>query len=116
MNRETALSYGLCGLNCNLCEDKTNGECHGCECPDRDCAADWHQKHCRIYQCVKKHNYVTCADCEELPCSMLNAFICDPKHQEHSQCFGNLLRIRRIGLEEWIDEQEAFWQDPAIHK
>ena len=116
MNRDMQCSYGVCGLNCNRCQDKINHECHGCECPGHDCAAAWHQKHCRIYQCARGRGYVTCADCPDLPCSMLNAFCCDLQWPDHLQCPGNLQRIRRIGLEAWIAEQSAYWSDPRIHQ
>ncbi len=30
----------------------------------------------------------------------------------HLPVLENLRRIRRIGLEAWLDEQEAYWADP----
>lgn len=114
MGRELLLSYGVCGLYCNICDDKKNGECHGCECPGHDCAASWHQQHCRIYRCAKAKGYETCAECDDMPCSMLNAFCCDTKWPLHLQALNNLSRIKKIGLKAWADEQAAYWADPDI--
>ncbi len=116
MHQEYMVCIGVCGLNCNLCDDKKNGECHGCHCNADDCAASWHQTHCRIHRCANQKGYVTCTDCDDMPCSMLSAFCFDPKWPSHLPCLENLRRIKRIGLEEWAAEQKAFWDDPHIHE
>jgi hypothetical protein len=104
--------YGKCGLYCGICSDYLNKkECLGCGCTCEQCAAHWHHQACRIYHCAEGKGLTTCAECPELPCTMLIQFNYDPKWRTHLPVIENCRRIRRIGLAAWLDEQETFWQD-----
>ncbi|MBN2047181.1 MAG: DUF3795 domain-containing protein [Anaerolineaceae bacterium] len=103
-----------CGLYCGICSDLTvNHECKGCgvECGCGECAACWHHAHCRIYQCVRGKGYLTCAECDDLPCTMLIEFAYDPFWRSHLPVIENLRRIRKIGAEAWLAEQAEYWSD-----
>jgi hypothetical protein len=46
-----------------------------------------------------------CGLCEDFPCSVLDAFYNDGvKH--HRLAYENMLRIKEVGLEKWVLEQE----------
>jgi hypothetical protein len=42
---------------------------------------------------------------------MLIQFTYDPKWRTHLPVIENCRRIRRIGLDAWLDEQSAYWRD-----
>ncbi|MCD4752517.1 MAG: DUF3795 domain-containing protein [Anaerolineaceae bacterium] len=103
-----------CGLYCGVCSDYSlQRECKGCDsdCDCGECAACWHHAHCRIYKCVKSRGHQTCAECEELPCTMLIEFAYDPIWRSHLPVIENLRRIRKIGSEAWLAEQREYWSD-----
>jgi hypothetical protein len=57
---------------------------------------------CAIRKCAKEKNLVACAFCEEYPCELITSF---------AESEGTLLydgeRLKKIGLEKWIKEQET---------
>ena len=99
-----------CGLYCGICSDKINGECHGCGC-ECGCAGIWHFEHCNIAKCVNSRDLESCADCEELPCTLLIQFTNDPIWTTHSVCIENLRRRKEIGTKKWIEEQQEYWSN-----
>lgn len=64
------LGLSCCGSECSKCEYYKN-LCQGCnECQGKVFHAPA-KKACPIYECsVRKKKFSTCADCEELPCSI----------------------------------------------
>lgn len=111
------LKYGVCGLYCDICPDKVRlNECHGCECSLKDCAADWHQHNCEIYKCAVDKDYVTCADCEDMPCTKLSRFCFNPEAANHRPIIENLRRIKKIGLDKWTKEQDEYFADEEEKK
>ena len=103
-----------CGLYCGICNDFAAGECAGCgsDCSCGSCVACWHHEHCAIYQCVAEKGYKTCAECEDLPCTMLIEFACDPFWRSHLPVIENLRRMKKIGYETWLAEQKEYWSNP----
>ena len=99
-------SIACCGLDCGLCPTyytKGPSRCPGC------CGPDFFNKHpsCSIITCcVKKHNFETCADCDEFPCPKLkdwdkyDSFIC------HRVSLSNLKFIKENSIEEFIEQQK----------
>jgi len=61
------------------------------DCPTRACCIDKGLLHCGL--------------CEDFPCSVLYNFYNDGvKH--HYLAYENMLRIKEVGLEQWVLEQE----------
>lgn len=91
------LDLSCCGTGCAGCAFYQK-ECTGCnECQGKVFHAP-QGKACPIYACsVQKHRYVTCADCEELPCTIWKA-TCDPQLSE--QEFEQSIRERIRNLKE----------------
>lgn len=91
------LLLGRCGLSCGLCTEHSAGVCHG--------------SGCAIAQCVAKRGLLTCANCPDMPCSSLIHFAYDPIWRTLPPVIESLRRIKRIGLEAWLDGQRAFFGD-----
>ena len=104
-----------CGLFCGICSDFVKKECHGCGC-DCGCAGKWHIEHCEIAACAKNKNLESCADCVDLPCTLLIQFTYDPIWTTHSVCIENLRRRKQIGTEKWIAEQQKYWSNEDKRK
>jgi hypothetical protein len=102
---------GPCGLYCGICSDYASGECHGCGCECGGCAARYHHAECEIYRCAQDRELASCAACDQLPCTALVQFAYDPVWLTHGPVIENLRRIRLIGPETWVEEQEAYWSD-----
>ena len=102
-----------CGLYCGVCSELLLDEnCHGCGCECGQCAAGPHHAQCYIYRCcVSEKGLGICAECEDFPCTRVIQFAYDPIWRSHLPVLENLRRNRRIGVEAWIDEQEAYWAD-----
>ena len=112
-----------CGLYCGVCSDLVlDGVCHGCGCNCGQCAAGPHRRACDIYHCcVTERELETCAQCDGFPpvvvlqdncCTRIIQFAYDPIWRTHLPVLENLRRMRRIGVEAWLDEQEAYWACP----
>jgi len=102
-----------CGLYCGNCSDLLlDGACHGCGCDCGGCAVGLHHTACAIYRCcTADRRLASCAECDDLPCTRLIQFVNDPIWRTHLPVLENLRRIQRIGVEAWLDEQQAYWAD-----
>ena len=102
-----------CGLYCGNCSDLLlDRACHGCGCDCEGCAAGLHHTACAIYHCcTADRGLASCAECDDLPCTRLIQFANDPIWRTHLPVLENLRRIQRIGVEDWLDEQGAYWAD-----
>jgi hypothetical protein len=98
MKEYEALAY--CGLYCGGCKNyKEEMNCMGCrfekslvdDCPTRACAA--------------KKGLLYCGECEEFPCPGLKDFYEDGI-RHHAVALQNALRIKEIGPEDWLLEQQ----------
>jgi hypothetical protein len=98
MKNFEALAY--CGLFCGGCKNyKENMNCQGCrnekslvdDCPTRACAIKRGLRHC--------------GECDEFPCPVLKEFYEDGV-RHHEAAYQNMLRIRSVGADRWLIEQE----------
>lgn len=71
--------------------DKTSPLCQG-GCGDPDCG---------IRKCAVAKGLSVCAQCDEFPCEQLSAFT-----RRYPFVLNNNERIREIGLDAWLEEQE----------
>ena len=110
---------GPCGFYCGICRHylaRTKGllweknlkhGCRGCRIQDKNCA--WVKKDCVL---IRKNQIAFCFECEDFPCDDLIKF--DQRHQRDDNLspIENLLRIKEIGVERWLEEQEDEWRCP----
>lgn len=81
--------------------------CYGCK--SEQCAAFCTE--CPIKKCAIEKGLESCHECDDYPCQTLKDF----RHDEathHSVVLKNLERMKEIGLEAWLSEQEIRWQCP----
>ena len=60
---------------------------------------------CSTLDCVKAHGVDLCSDCAEFPCSFLAPVADLAAIRPHNMKTYNLCRIRKIGLESWIQTE-----------
>lgn len=113
MTDERGTLAAPCGLYCGVCSELVVDEtCHGCGCDCGQCAAGPHRANCYIYHCCGgEKRFESCSECEDFPCTRVTQFAYDPIWRSHLPVLENLRRIRRVGVEAWLDEQEAYWAD-----
>ena len=118
----------VCGLNCAKCDMYQAG--HGNE-KLRDEIVEWFRKErneivkpeqircegcrgslethwspdCKMMLCAKKKALQYCFQCEDFPCNILKKFGSDGM-SHHKRTFDNLKKMKEIGLERWIAEQQ----------
>jgi hypothetical protein len=113
-----------CGLACFLCflyEDNLTDElmntihakwgvpkeaiaCKGCREQD---GKHFHLSHgCATLDCAKSKKVQFCSDCADFPCAYLAPVADLAAERPHNMKVYNLSRIRKIGLERWIEEAE----------
>jgi len=108
-----------CGACCSLvCKEKLDGvesavemhtepgeePCNGCDPGEHN--------GCEFAVCNREHGSQTCAFCPEFPCAKIEKFSVD--EWEHHKCvLKNHARMREIGVDKWLEEQEKFWQCSA---
>ncbi len=94
-------SIAVCGLNCAKCDLMAQGQCQGCRGPsDQHWSAD-----CGLRLCATGRGHTCCFECADFPCDQLQAFASDG-HEHHRLAVEHLKRMRAIGLEAWLEEQE----------
>jgi hypothetical protein len=99
-------TVACCGLDCGLCPmyyNKGSSKCPGC------CGPDFKNKHpsCSIITCcVKNHNFETCAECNEFPCSKIDKWDKYDSFISHRVSLSNLRLIQEIGLEKFFAKQQ----------
>lgn len=114
-----------CGLdcfNCELYEDNLTAElserihsqmsvpkeeiaCKGCSEQD---GKHFHLPNgCATLECVKAKNVELCCDCHEFPCAFLAPTADQAAGYPHNFKVFNLCRIKKVGLERWIQEESA---------
>ena len=99
---KTDWDISVCGLNCARCVLLEEGQCGGCRGPsDRHWSAD-----CKFLTCARVKKFTYCFECDEFPCEKLAAFANDG-HEHHRITVENLKRMREIGLESWLKQQES---------
>jgi hypothetical protein len=99
-------TIACCGLDCGLCPvyyTKGPSRCPGCFGPD------FHNKRpsCSIITCcIKNHNFETCAECNEFPCSKINKWDKCDSFISHRVSLSNLRLIKKEGLNKFFTQQK----------
>ncbi len=127
-NEDSSWAISICGLNCAKCDIYAAG--HGNE-RLRDEIIDWFKKErneivkpeqvrcegcrgsiemhwsldCRMLSCARSKGVNYCFECDDFSCEILNAFASDGV-SHHRRTVENLKRMKEMGIEEWIAEQE----------
>jgi len=112
-----------CGLACFLCdihEDNLTDEmaelihrklgvprdkaaCKGCRQQD---GKHFHLPNgCATLDCVKARGVEMCSDCDEFPCLLLAPVADQAAKYPHNIKLYNLCRIRKAGLDNWIEKE-----------
>lgn len=91
---------GYCGLYCGLCtkyQSEAPSRCTGCKLGEQH---SW----CSIWNCcVKKHGFEICTKCSEV---FNCAIFLRRKVAEWIPATDNLRQIKKIDLENWLEEQK----------
>ena len=112
-----------CGLdcfNCEIYEDNLTNEftefihkkmgipkekiaCKGCRQQD---GKHFHlqPEGCATLNCVKTKGVELCCDCNDFPCTFLAPIADQAAKYPHNLKLYNLCRIKKVGLERWIEE------------
>jgi hypothetical protein len=114
-----------CGLDCfncdihesNLTDDlaelihvkmgvpKEEIACKGCRQQD---GKHYHlPQGCATLDCVKAKGVAFCSECNEFPCVLLAPIADQAARFPHNMKLYNLSRIRKIGLDRWIEKEAA---------
>ena len=110
---------GPCGFYCGTCrhylarskgllkEKNLKHGCKGCRIQNKNCAGV--KKDCEL---LRKNQIEFCFECKDFPCANLKKL--DQRHVRDDQIslIDNLLRIQKIGAEQWLIEQEDQWSCP----
>lgn len=103
-----------CGMNCRLCYGyiRPKGRCLGCRAPDgskpKSCTS------CKIVMCEKRtgSGWETCAPCDK-PCRRLKDLDSRYRTKYHMSMQENLAAIRKLGMQEFLQQQEKRFRCPA---
>ncbi|MDI6739320.1 MAG: DUF3795 domain-containing protein [Candidatus Edwardsbacteria bacterium] len=94
---------GYCGLFCGGCGNHhgNGGEFSGRGCrAENELVAD-----CPTKACAAGKGVLDCGECDGFPCDELGRFYSDGIRHHAAAC-ANIGRIRLIGPEQWLSEQE----------
>lgn len=113
-----------CGLDCFNCELYTDNlteklaelinskmgipkeeiACKGCRQHD---GKHFHllSKGCATLDCVKAKGVALCCDCSDFPCAFLAPTADQAARYPHNMKVFNLCRIKKVGVERWIEEE-----------
>lgn len=93
----------ICGLNCAKCPDYHTKKCE-IECGSRP--LEVHEStDCVILPCAREKGHRYCIDCDEFLCQKLEDFASDG-YDHHEQTVENVKKMKELGIEAWIAEQE----------
>lgn len=118
--RALAAPCGLDCFNCGIYADNLTDElaewihekvgvakdeipCRGCREQD---GVHYHlpPEGCATLDCVKSKGVAFCCDCDEFPCPLLAPTADGAGMYPHNMKVYNLCRIRKVGLDAWIEE------------
>ena len=121
MNKTQEINLaGPCGIYCGACrhylartkgllkEKKLKHGCLGCRVQDKKCS--WVKRDCAL---LSKKAVNFCFECGEFPCANLRKLNQRHVRDDDMSIIANLRRIKKIGAEAWLKEQEAEWRCPA---
>lgn len=81
--------------------------CHGCRSDTNAVFC----KDCQFKACIRSMGVDYCFECQEFPCQKLIDFKNDPE-PHHSLVIQNLVAMRVVGVEGWVEEQTQRWSCP----
>lgn len=85
-------------------------ECDGCLSGGK---LTGHCQNCSIRLCAaNKQEDSRCTDCEELPCYRLTNLINQGNYPHRKEYLPNLKKIREMGVQEFVEYEEARWRCP----
>jgi len=115
-----------CGIYCGACgifiatregtldklveQTKIPGQYQGCT----GCRSDRNNlccMNCSIKRCCLYKGIRSCSECDEFPCSVLEAFDRD-EYPHHSGVIESLQLLSGSGPEKWLDQQRKRWSCP----
>ena len=99
MTRELA---SPCRLYCGECRAIVDGTCNGCRSSQGLCLK--YREVCGVYSCAESGGVKFCFECADFPCIKFRDFFETPAWYE--EVIGNLKRMKEIGVEKWVAEQE----------
>ena len=76
--------------------------CTGCR-PMKGCSMPLHGKTCGTFECAEKKGFNFCYECGDFPCDKLAPAADQADELPHNSKVFNLLRIKRDGLESWVE-------------
>ena len=119
--RDFTAPCGLDCFNCELYEDNLTTDlaelihgkmgipkeeiaCKGCRQQD---GKHFHllPEGCATLNCVKEKGVALCCDCHDFPCLYLGPTADQAARYPHNMKVFNLCRIKKVGLERWIEEE-----------
>jgi len=72
-----------------------------------------HCQNCAIRKCAaSKQNDSRCTDCEVLPCNRITNLINMGGYLHRKEYLPNLKKIREMGVQEWVKNEEERWRCP----
>jgi hypothetical protein len=72
-----------------------------------------HCQMCAIRICAaNKQNNHRCSDCKDLPCYRITNLINMGHYLHRNEYLPNLKKIREMGVQEWVKEEEERWRCP----
>jgi len=79
--------------------------CRGCRLQN---GAHWHlpTEGCATLRCARERGVELCCDCEDFPCPLLAPLADGAARFPHNFKLYNLCRIKKVGLENWVEEAE----------
>lgn len=103
-----------CGMYCGFCRDylaRLRGlkeGCEGCRIRNKKCA--FIRKDCpRLW----KGEVMFCHECDAMPCEKLKRLDSMYTKKCGWSMLANLERIRSVGADKWLEEQQVKWTCPA---
>lgn len=109
------IPIAACGVNCFTCYayQREKNRCLGCH---SDSTQKLHHcSVCKIANCelLKATRDKFCYECQKFPCVRLKQL--DKRYREkyhNTSLIGNILRIKEVGLEAFLKEEEIKWKCP----
>ncbi len=72
-----------------------------------------HCQTCKIRLCAaNKQHDSRCSDCKELPCDHITSLIMMGDYLHRQEYLPNLEKIREMGVQEWVKNEEERWRCP----
>ena len=116
MTQRIPSQMGPCGVYCGACPSYAK-TCNGCGSEDKT----QKQKHKWGYKirvcCLNTKRFQFCNQCDEFPCKVYRKKLSDShpgdkRFAYRHELFDSLARLKEVGIERWLKEQEEKWRCP----